>query len=202
MSETPALPAQHHLEMLEALTACASDLAQAATMLAKRAAAEGDDKRFRALSAEFRHCYFAVRMGVRLIADLKAGKPVFRVKAEPAEAPERLRAEIAEPPEIERAEWRETERERDRSEPVSLTQFLKALRLAADAAERRQDELHPYIRSTTLPRLRRLLAEAEPPDRKAATATPVLARPPVPRTPERRSPGFDAAPPLRRRDSG
>ena len=66
-------------------------------------ASKDDHKAFMTASAEFRQCFFAVRMGIRLKMSLRAGvKP----KAE-AEAVER------DPPEVERPETECPDRERD-----------------------------------------------------------------------------------------
>ena len=141
------------LEIIEALTECAFELGRAASEIAKQAT--DDVKRFLAASAEFRHCFFAVRMGIRLSQSLRAAAraPSLAVAAETVER-ERLDAE---PPERDDAYERvEREREGDR-ERVSLPQFLKTLGLVATRAEARRDELPPHIRDTTLPTLRGLL---------------------------------------------
>src|SRR5436190_10334902 len=121
-----------HLEMIEALTACAFELGQAAFAFAK--APQQDAKGFLAASAEFRHCFFSVRMGVRLAAQLRAG-PSFAapradraqesVRCDALERPEPLERERAETLQHERAETLEREREGD-YEPVSLPKFLKS----------------------------------------------------------------------------
>ena len=139
------------LEMVETLTQCAYELGVAAAEIAKRAT--DDTARFLAASAEFRQCFFAVRMGIRLNQSLRAAARTPTVVAETVER-ERLDAE---PPERDDAyESVEREREDDR-ERVSLPQFLKTLGLVATRAEARRDELPPHIRDTTLPTLRGLL---------------------------------------------
>jgi hypothetical protein len=159
MSDAAAPSPARHLEMLEGLTECAYELGRAAAEFAKRTK-DGDWKRFAAASAEFRHLAFAVRMGVRMIARLRAGQPLSRTPAAPLARAERLDA--VERPQVERPDWREpVERERERSEPVSLPQFLKTLGLAAAAAEARKAELPPSVRDGALPRLHDLLAQAK-----------------------------------------
>ena len=203
-------PTAKHLEMIEALTDCAFDLGQAAFAIAK--APQQDAKGFLAASAEFRHCFFSVRMGVRLSAQLRAG-PSFAVpragqtqeagRCDAVERPEPLEHERAETLQHERAETLEREREGD-YEPVSLPKFLTSLGLAAAAAERRGDELPAHIRDTTLPTLRGLLAKAgAPAEPTTTTGLAVLARPPAPRPPVDRSRLLSSAftPTLRRRDS-
>jgi hypothetical protein len=213
MSDVAAHTARQ-LEMIEAMTECAFALGQAGSELAKRAAAAGDSKAYLRLSAEFRHCAFAVRMGIRLAIRLRAGETFLRTApaAEPTENErERERAETAETPAADRDE---REFERERSEPVSLPEFLKSLGLAAAAAERRKDQLPPQVRETTLPALKRLLVEAktnlvparpagpERPGPVQAAATLVLDRPTVP-SPAARARLLGGAalptPPLRRR---
>ena len=195
MPEAAASRDARHLEMIEAMTACAFELGLAATELAKRAG--NDTALFLKATAEFQRCFFAVRMGIRLSHWGLAGTSAARTasRAEPAEL-EQL--ETAEPPErpeaperAERAEApdrveREAERDRD-YEPVSLPQFLKSLGLVAASAERRQGDLPPHIRDTTLPTLRNLLREANAPPGGAGpkgsapsgSAIAVLARPPA-----------------------
>src|SRR4051794_27192816 len=135
-----AAPAAPSLEMIETMTRCAYELGLAASGIAQRA---GDDTAlFLSASAEFRHCFFAMRMGIRLkLADRAAAGST-------AALPERLvreRSDAYDPSERERddsLERLETERERDRDyEPVSLPQFLRSLGVAAAQAERRGDEL-------------------------------------------------------------
>ena len=163
-----ALSAAPPLDMIETMTRCAYELGLAASEIALQA--KNDTARFLSASAEFRHCFFAVRMGLRLkLAERAAAR-----SARAAPAPERLereRADSLDPPERERddsVEPLEVERERDRDyEPVSLPQFLKSLRVAAAQAERRRDELPAHIRDTTLPTLRTLLRDAKAPARPA-----------------------------------
>ncbi|WP_293905712.1 hypothetical protein [Phenylobacterium sp.] len=195
------------------MTLCAYELGVAASEIAKRV---GDDlDRFLAASAEFRHCFFGVRMGIRLTqaARMSAGAaPV----AAPAERPERERSDAADPPERGDAPERfEAERDREGDyEPVSLPQFLKTLGLAAVRAEQHRDELPAHIRDTTLPTLQALLRQARPPPEatrpSAGAAAAILARPPT--VPAARSRlltstgaiGLPALRPIatRRRDSG
>ena len=151
------------------------------------AQAAGDDTaRFLAASAEFRHCFFAVRMGIRLKL---AHGTVARA------APGAVRAEGF--VERERAEWPErpdwgadprerahTEREREGDrEPVSLPQFLKTLGVTAANAQARRAELPAAIRDTTLPRLQGLLHQANAPAERVGAspgaAVALLARPPA-----------------------
>ena len=174
------------LEMISAMTGCAYELGLAASRIAQ--AAGEDAARFLAASAEFRHCFFAVRMGIRL---KMAHGTVARA------APGAVRAEGS--VERERAEWPErpdwgadpgergrTEREREREgdrEPVSLPQFLKTLGVTAANAEARRAELPAAIRDTTLPRLQGLLRQANAPAERVGAspgaAAAVLARPPA-----------------------
>ena len=172
-----------HLEMIESMMQCAFELGRAATEIAKRAA---DTKLFLAASAEFRHCFFSVRMGIRLAQTLRLN-PARAALA--AEAPERERPEAVDALERERGDIAEHEREREGDyEPVSLAKFLKTLRGVAASAEQRRDELPAPVRETTLPRLHDLLAQATaPPDcgarRSAPSGVTVLARSsPVPAT--------------------
>jgi len=168
------------LEMIEAMTRCGYELGVAASEIAKRAT--DDTARFLAASAEFRHCFFTVRMGIRLTMAARAGERI----AAPAERPERERLE-ADPPEHDDSHERlETEREREGDyEPVSLPQFLKTLGLAAARADERRDELPVHVRDTTLPTLQRLLRQAKaspdsgPRTTGGAAAVTVLARPPA-----------------------
>ena len=214
MPTPAATSAAPPLEMIGAMTACAHALGLAASEIAKSA---GDDTAlFLAASAEFRHCFFAVRMGIRL-SMAQAVTPGAARAAEPAQAQ-------PEPPE--RPDWREdlrdraeteteTERERERDyEPVSLPQFLKTLGLAAAGADARRDALPADILDTTLPRLHSLLREAKAPPNRAGpgpgAAVAVFARPPA--TPAGRSRLMastgglglppNIAPATRRRDSG
>lgn len=170
--------------MIGAMTACAFKLGSAAAEMAQGAG--NDTDLFLAASAEFRHCFFAVRMGIRLKMTLGVGVTpgAARGLAEPALAPE-----APERPEIERLETErqgrlETERERDRDyEPVSLPQFLKTLGVVAARAEARRDALPVDVRDHTLPRLRSLLNQADGPARPdpspPGVATALLARPPA-----------------------
>ena len=184
-------------EILSDMVECAHVLGKAAFEIA-RACGKHDHKGFFTAMAEFRHCFFAVRMGIRLKLGLAAGLRA----AEPRPSPE------TEAPERERPERQRMsdERERDREgdyEPVSLPQFLKTLRGVAAAAERRKAQLPPEVATRTLPKLQALLAQAgAPPLRKAekpasATALAVLARPPdaPPPGPRSRLLGSAAAPP-------
>ncbi len=167
MPEATSLRGAPDLEMIEAMTACAHKLGLAAGKIAD--AAGGDVRLFLAASAEFRQCFFAVRMGIRLKhfgpARLVAQSP----QLERPEALERLdrpeRAEAMERPDRPEAPDRiEAEREQDRDyEPVSLPQFLKTLGLVAASAERRGDSLPAHIRDTTLPTLQSLLRQAAAP---------------------------------------
>ena len=63
MPATATSSAPQPLEMIEAMTVCAYELGLAAGEMAKRAE---DTKRFLAMSTEFRHCFFAMRMGIRM----------------------------------------------------------------------------------------------------------------------------------------
>ena len=207
------------LEMIAAMTECAFALGMTAGEIAKRA---GEDTvRFLAASAEFRHCFFAMRMGIRLTLAARTAASTPGATA-PAERPETERSEPERPETerldaAERPDWRErieTEREREGDyELVSLPQFLKSLGIAAANAEARRDELPPHIRDTVLPTLQGLLRQTKaPPDggpRSAGAAPAVLARPPVPAGRSRllTSTGAIGVPPprptsARRRDSG
>lgn len=176
--------------MVSAMVECAYALGMAAGAMAK---ACKDPKGFFAASDEFRRCFFAVRMGIRLKMSLAAGVRPAPVRAA-AEAPERDPDE-PDPDERDRSERDPMEREREGDrEPVSLPQFLKALGVVARNAERRKAELPPEIATETLPRLHSLLAQAngrtaEAPTPKAAAITAgatLLERP-------------QAAPPIRAR---
>ena len=168
------------------MTGCAYELGLAASRIAQ--AAGDDTARFLAASAEFRHCFFAVRMGIRLKL---AHGTVARAAPGVARAEGFVERERAEWPE--RPDWgadpgargrteREREREGDR-EAVSLPQFLKTLGVTAANAEVRRDELPAAIRDTTLPRLQDLLRQANAPAGRAGAspgaAVAVLARPPA-----------------------
>ena len=184
MSEaTPCCDARH-LEMIEAMTQCAYELGMAAGEIARRST--DNDKLFLAASNEFRQCFFAMRMGIRLS---EGGLAAIAAKAaaQAAEAPETERLDAEERPErperLDSYERLETDRDRD-YEPVSLARFLKSLGLVAASAEKRRDDLPPHIRDTTLPTLQKLLQQANgPPDgaprSTAAPAVAVLARPPA-----------------------
>jgi hypothetical protein len=212
-----AAPAAPSLDMIETMTRCAYELGLAASGIAQRA---GDDTaRFLSASAEFRHCFFAVRMGIRLKL---AERVAARSAAAPLERLERERSDVYDPPEREQddsLEPLEIERERDRDyEPVSLPQFLKSLGVAAARAERYRDELPPHVRDTTLPRLHGLLRDAGAPSGDARPARTASAIPgsavfaqPAAGSPGRsrllNSTGPIGVPPLRpvaarRRDSG
>ena len=189
MPEAASLRSAPDLEMLEAMTACAHKLGLAAS---KIAAAAGDDVRlFLAASAEFRQCFFAVRMGIRMKHFSPARSVAQPLERERPEAPERLdgpeRAEAMERPDHDEAPDRpeapdriEVERERDRDyEPVSLPQFLKTLGLVAASAERRGDGLPAHIRNTTLPTLQSLLRQATAPQAAALPAKLPAAKVPL-----------------------
>lgn len=158
---------QPDADMVSAMVDCAYALGMAAGQIAE--GCKHDPERFLEASAEFRQCFFAVRMGMRLRLNLLAAP---RLAAERREAPEREapeREDSREAPERERGEG---ERERDREgdyEPVSLPQFLKSLRGVAGAAERRKDELPRALATHTLPKLHGLLAESA--ERPASGAT-------------------------------
>jgi hypothetical protein len=169
--------------MIEAMTRCAYELGMAASEIAKRST--GDARGFMAASAEFRHCFFAVRMGSRLAQTQRAQAAKAASPVETPERAERERPEAADRSERDDSLRLEVEHEREGDyEPVSLPQFLKSLRGAAASAERR-DDLPAHIRETTLPTLRRLLGETSaPPDqdpepRGGAPGVAVLARPPA-----------------------
>ncbi len=170
------------LEMLGALTQCAYELGVAAAGRAKNA---GDDTAlFLALSTEFRDCFFAVRMGIRLSQFGIVAPRGLAVQSEPLE---RERPEAAERPDPDpdtpphRADS-DRDREGDR-EAVSLPRFLRSLGLAVTGAEKLQAEFPAHIRDTTLPTLRALLDQTSPrpgddPPR-GGSAVALLARPPV-----------------------
>ncbi|WP_293682349.1 hypothetical protein [uncultured Phenylobacterium sp.] len=215
MTENATRSDAYHLEMIEAMTRCAFELGSAAGEIAKRA---GDDlARFLAATDEFRRCFFAVRMGIRLAQALRAGTLTPRVTA-PAEPLERERREAPDWPERDEAPERlEVEREREGDyEPVSLAQFLKTLRgVAASAEQHHREDLPAHVRDTALPNLRQLLRRAEapsgePPARAAASVMATLLRPtaaPAARSRLMTSTVTLGAPPIRlapfrRRDSG
>ena len=208
-----AASAAPSLELIETLTRCAHELAVAASGIAQ--GAKDDTALFLSASAEFRHCFFAVRMGIRL--KLTAQAAARSAATAPGERLERERADGLDPPEREgddSVEPLEVERERDRDyEPVSLPRFLKSLGVAVAQAERRGDTLPAHIRDTTLPTLKALLGDAKAPARPAPTpalAGVLLARPSV--APPSRSRLLSSAgslgrppphrPGLRRSDSG
>ena len=161
-------------EMIGAMTQCAYELGVAAAGMVKSA---GDDTaRFLAFSTEFRHCFFAVRMGIRLS---HMGVVAPRAAAATVERLERERPDFAEAPERDDARERvETDLDRERdSEPLSLPQFLKSLGVAVAGAEQVRTELPAHIRNSTLPRLKELLGQTTALPELAGVA--VLARPPV-----------------------
>ena len=167
------------LRMIEAMTVCAYELGTAAAEVAKTAGNDLD--RFLAFSTEFRHCFFAVRMGLRMKL---FGVPAPRAATLATGPVENERLDPVEPPERDEAHRRpEPERERDRdAEPVSLPQFLKTLGIVSAKAEQARDQFPSHIRETTLPRLQALLAEAAPPPELAShrpgPALAILARRP------------------------
>jgi hypothetical protein len=163
--------------MIEAMTASAFELGTAAVEIAKTA---GDNlDRFLAFSAEFRHCFFAVRMGIRLKVfgvsaprvATQSAEPLERERLDPIDREERL--------DVPRRSEPERERDRD-AEPVSLPQFLKTLGIVSARAEQVRDQYPARIRETTLPALKALLAQAapqpEPEPRHPGPALAVLAR--------------------------
>ncbi len=168
------------LRMVEAMTVCAFELGTAAAEIAKTA---GDDfGRFLSFSTEFRHCFFAVRMGIRL---KQYGVPAPRAATLSVDPLERERPDPIERPERDDARRRaEADRERDRDvEPVSLPQFLKTLGIVSARAEQARDQFPAHVRETTLPTLQRLLAQTNPPSepeaRRPVPALAVLARSPT-----------------------
>src|SRR5690348_14550916 len=100
MSAAAARPVPS-LDMIETLTRCAYELGLAASEIAQRA---GDDTaRFLSASAEFRHCFFAVRMGIRLsLSERAAARTAAATTPRPVERLERERAEALDAPERER----------------------------------------------------------------------------------------------------
>lgn len=196
-------------ETISDLVACAYALGKAAFAIAQ-SCGKADHKGFFAASAEFRHCFFAVRMGIRLklVLGAAAAEPVAeRPEAEASET-ERLDADL---PARERTrDERDREREGD-YERVSLPAFLKSLRGVAAAAERRKAELPAELVNHTLPRLHALLAKAGAGPPAAAPPAPapggvaLLARPRGPQPPDPRSRLLGSAAPPRgppRRHSG
>ena len=178
MQAAQALHDAPTLRMIEAMTACAYELGTTAAEIAKSA---GDDlDRFLAFTTEFRHCFFAVRMGIRLKVFGVSAPRAATVAVEPLE---RERLDPVEQPERDAARRRaEADRERDRdAEPVSLPQFLKTLGIVTKTAEQARDQYPAHIRETTLPTLQALLAQAGPPLAREARPGPalaLLARPP------------------------
>ena len=143
------------LEMIGAMTQCAYQLGVTASGIAQSA---GDDlARFLAFSTEFRHCFFAVRMGIRL-SQFEVVAPRVAAAAS-VETPDRERTERADRDDARGRIEADRDRERDR-EPVSLPQFLKTLGLVAKNAEQVRAELPAHIRDTTLPTLHALLRQA------------------------------------------
>ena len=192
------------LEMIGAMTQCAYQLGVTASGIAQSA---GDDlARFLAFSTEFRHCFFAVRMGIRL-SQFEVMAPRVAAAAS-VETPDRERTERADRDDARGRIEADRDRERDR-EPVSLPQFLKTLGLVAKNAEQVRAELPAHIRDTTLPTLHGLLRQAT-----ATPAVAVLARPPAAPAARARllssagAPGFNPGSPARppillpRRSSG
>ena len=193
MPTVAATPDAPSLEMISAMTGCAYELGLAASRIAQ--AAGDDTAQFLAASAEFRHCFFAVRMGIRLklahgtVARAAPGavRAEGSVERERAEWPERPDWG-ADPGERGLTERAHTEREREREregdrEPVSLPQFLKTLGVTAANAQARRAELPAAIRDTTLPRLQDLLRQANAPAERVGAspgaAVALLARPPA-----------------------
>jgi len=145
------------LEMIAAMTKDAFELAQTTHRMAM--ATIDDAKTFLALVTAYRHLSFTVRMSIRLRHALPklaaaAAKPV----AEKAEQPEPLDVERPERPD--RPERLEYERD---YEPVSLERFLARLRGAVTRIDRMGDIFPAGVRETTLPNLKRLLAQAGTP---------------------------------------
>ena len=159
------------LQMIEAMTRCAYQLGVAAAGIAQRAG-DDDTARFLAFSTEFRHCFFAVRMGIRL-SHLAVVAP--RAVA-PAQPLERERPEAVERDDVRLRTEADRERERDH-EPVSLPRFLRSLGLAVTGAEQVRAELPAHVRDTTLPALRELLRQTTAPPGHGAVA--LLASPPT-----------------------
>jgi hypothetical protein len=189
----------HDIDMVSAMVECAYGLGMAAGEIARGCK---DTKAFLEASAEFRQCFFAVRMGIRLKLNLSAAAKPAVVERAQAEVVER---EIAEDDRPERdPSERERESEGDR-EPVSLPQFLKSLGVVAKAAERRKDQLPRELATEILPRLHGLLAQANGggavPDAKPTSpagrpsAVAVLERPQSPPRTRSRLLGSSAAPP-------
>jgi hypothetical protein len=167
------------LRMIEAMTVSAFELGTAAVEIAKTA---GDNlDRFLAFTAEFRHCFFAVRMGIRLkVFGVSAPRGPARPALEPLEREPLESSDYEERLGIPRRSEPERERDRD-AEPVSLPQFLKTLGIVSARAEKARDQYTARIRETTLPTLKALLAQAapqpEPEPRHPGPALAVLARP-------------------------
>jgi hypothetical protein len=167
------------LRMIEAMTVSAFELGTAAVEIAKTA---GDNlDRFLAFTAEFRHCFFAVRMGIRLkVFGVSAPRGPARPALEPLERERLESSDYEERLGIPRRSEPERERDRD-AEPVSLPQFLKTLGIVSARAEQVRDQYPARIRETTLPTLKALLAQAdpkpEPEPRRPGPALAVLARP-------------------------
>ena len=187
MTDTPASHDAHDLEIIGMMTECAFALGKVASDIAQQAGAD-DLKRFLSATAEFRHCFFAVRMGIRLKQAIRSGALAARNAAVPAprpepERPESEQPEAADPPERDETAGRPQRSERLETEgdyePVSLSRFLKTLGGVAARAEARRDDLPPHIRDTTLPTLQGLLRQANAPPDGAAPAVTVLTRPPA-----------------------
>jgi len=164
------------LAIIEAMTKGAFEMAEITLGLAK--AATGDVRTFLALSTEYRHLSYAVRMCLRLKLEPPKAS---RVLMDAGEKPERddtvLRPDFLERPE--RPDY-ERERERERYEPVSLDLLLKRLRGSVTRIERMGDVFPAQVRETTLPNLKRLLAQAGAPAAQKPMAQP---RPPPKVTP-------------------
>jgi len=163
--------------MMEGLVDCAHGLA---ARYCEAAGAEADNRLSLQLFDGFYKSAFAVRMGIRLCMTLRAPPKAASTAAERADPSEEERAEH-EPDE--RPEPLERERDRD-YEPISLPRFLSTLGLVAKGAERLGDRLPDA--ADVLPRLKGLLAEANPaspaaptpPAQHATSGVAVLARPP------------------------
>ena len=176
MSQDTARTARE-LQMLETMVDVAHGLG---LRFGEAANAEPDLKRSLKLLDAFHKCFQALRLGIRLCQSLRAPPKPAAERPETETDAERLDTERDAPDPAERdpSDAFEYERERDH-EPVSLPKFLATLGLVARKAEDLADHLPAEVRTTVLPQLKGLLAQAaaDPRPAKPTTGITALTRP-------------------------